>query len=525
MKTRDFALLFLLVTSTIFSNELVLATKFTEFYNQLLSDQSAIQKINLLRPKIYIYTDFGGGENKNRPLVDLQTSGEISSAAWKETLQQELYINDSAQPLSPIQAALCLARTFPYKERSHDDIKKISIHTIVVHVVDPGVGNDLDTNNPQPRSMILRRDGVLFIGPDNGTLSFVCPSGSIAGSWEIDIDALTLLSGIDTKVGGTFHGRDVFCEAALRIAAGMVSPNEIGSAYATLDIRNRVILTVEYQRQLDALSPLEFECVHTERFIYNAHFLDENELFDKAFLLGIVPSSLYQDGQTVALTHSKKLFLPDSMPSSDLLIAIVNHKNGNIFIGPNNGLGSAFINNSHKEIEVFTLTKEVFETIKKENNNEVILSILKQQTHFYGRLSEIDFLGGQEDLIKDEWGRPKSLKAKIWVDLYGNIKTTVSSTLLNEVKQLHASVDVLLNGVKRRVSFAETFSQVPSEQLFIYNGSTGTIDSNPHRSKRYVELTANGIFGKFGIDFFEKNGVKPRSGDSIWLYFNYWSLD
>ena len=112
-----FLILFNAVLSTEVKNELILATKFSTFYNQILSDQSAIHKVNLLRPKIYIYTDFGGGTNKNRPLVDLQTSGEISSSAWKGTLQQELYINDSAKPLCPAQAAIYLAKTFPYEAK------------------------------------------------------------------------------------------------------------------------------------------------------------------------------------------------------------------------------------------------------------------------------------------------------------------------------------------------------------------------------------------------------------------------
>ena len=541
MKTINltFLLLFLII-GDIFSGEsnaftdkrndnsktgLNLAIKFSEFYNQILSDQSAIKKINLLRPKIYIYTDFGGGKNKSKPLIDLQTSGEISSAAWKETLQQELYINDSAEPLSPIQAGYYLAKTFPYEEKYVADynIEKISIHTIVVHVVDPGVGNDLDEINPQPRSLILRKDGVLFIGPDNGTLSFTCPTGSIAASWEINADALTLLSGIDTKVGGTFHGRDLFSEAAFRIAAGIVSPDEIGIPYEIIDLKNRVVQTKEHQKDLKNIPALEFEKISTERLSYDSIFSDESDLFEKAFLLGIVQSSLYQDNQAVALTSSKKLFFPkeNDVDLSDL-IAIVNYKNGNIFIGPNNGLGSSFIKNfSSEDIEVFSLSKEVYLFIKNENNNEIVTKIIEHQPKFLGFLKEIDFFGGEKDLIVDQFGHPKILKAKIWIDLYGNIKTTALSDVLNEIKQLRASVNVTINGVKQSVSFADTFSQVPKEQLFIYNGSTGAVGLNPHRSKRYVELTSNGIYGKFGVDFFDKAGIKPKSGDIIWLYFDY----
>lgn len=500
-----FIILLLLAISTAYTvNDT--AKKFAEFYDQILTDQSAIKKINLFRPKIYIYTDFGGGTNGNNHLIDLQTSGEIASAAWKETLQQELYINDSAKPLSPIDAAIQLAATFPYKE-PHE---KIGIRTIVVHVVDPGVGNDLDKNNPEPRSMALRKDGVLFIGPDNGTLSFVFPPGSLANIWEINSEKLTALSGINTKVGGTFHGRDLFSEAAFRIGAGILSPDEIGFAYNTPELKKRFNSPVD----LGSKAPIAFERVQTERFFYPR----EGALFENAFLLGTVQSSLYQEDKPVALTHSKKLFLPKE--TKDELIAILNNKNGNIFIGQNDGLGTSFFKGfSSEDIEVFTVSNRVFETIKKEENNEAVFALLKKQPLYREILHEIDFLGNPNEI--DDLGRPKTLKAKIWVDLYGNIKTTVPSTFLDEVKNLNATVEIVLNGVKKNVIFADTFSEVPSDKLFIYNGSTGKVGLNPHRSIRYGEVASNGVYGKFAIDFFENEGTKPRSGDVIMLHFKY----
>ena len=196
--------------------------KINQFYNEIVDDQLAIEKLNQQRPKIYVYTDFGGGKNLGKPVVDLQTSGELTSAAWKATLQQKLYINNSAHPLSPLQAAVSLALTFPYEEKNvqHSEPEKIQIHTVVVHVVDPGVGNEGDFHQPQPRSIVLRKDGVLFIGPDNGALTFVCPDKSISKILKINADRLNLLSGVDVNAGGTFHGRDLFCEAAFRSLPG-----------------------------------------------------------------------------------------------------------------------------------------------------------------------------------------------------------------------------------------------------------------------------------------------------------------
>ncbi len=470
--------------------------KSTGFYNSLLNDQTAIEKINQHRPKIYIYTDFGGGKNAGKALADLQTSGELASAAWKETLQQELYINDSAKPLSPERAAQHLAATFPY------EAKQRKAHTIVVHVVDPGVGNAEETH---PRCIVLRKDGTVFIGPDNGSLTLACPPGSIEGIWEIDAKELNRLSGIDTKAGGTFHGRDLFCEAAFRIAAGLLSFDEIGIRYEENELKKRFDLKPSH------LAPLTFRTLHTERFIFE----NSNNLFDQTFLLGVIQSSLYSEEGT--LTEAKKFFI--AKPSKEDSLAIVNHQTGNVFIGPNNGLGTSFFKDYPEEnVEVHVLSSKAVNAVCEEKNNEAAYALIEKQPKFDLPLETVEYIG---QLLRDKHGRLKTLRAKIWIDLYGNIKTTMTSDLLNEAKRTGARVEVSLNGVQQPVIFADTFFQVPKDQLFIYNGSTGTIGPNPHRSKRYVELTANGIYGKFGTDFFIYNGKIPVSGQEITFHFKY----
>lgn len=105
--------------------------------------------------------------------------------------------------------------------------------------------------------------------------------------------------------------------------------------------------------------------------------------------------------------------------------------------------------------------------------------------------------------------------------LVWKLKTTIPSTFLDIIKQNKASVEVALNGVQKRVFFADTFAQVPCGQLFLYNGSTAAIGPNPNRSERYDELSANGVFSQFGVDFFENNDIKPKSGDIIDLNLTY----
>ncbi len=445
-------------------------------------------------PPIYIYTDFGGGKNQDQPVSDLQTTGEIASAAWKVAKHPTLYINDNAQPLNPLQAAVQLAATFPHQGKLSNHIERI-----VVHVIDPGVGNE---QTAQPRAAILRTDGTLFIGPDNGTLSFVCPAGTITKAIEIDVKKIDKLSGNDTQSGGTFHGRDLFSESAFRLAAQQLSLEDIGSPYPTLELKNR------FQ------APVAFTEVDTHRTTLEVGS-SEKELFEKAFLLGMIQSSLYQESSSDFADCPKKLFLIN--PSHvDEKIAVINRKTGNVFVGPNNGLAVSFFRGYSKEdVAVHSLSPQAAKSILSESNNDRACHLIVSQPLFQGALQEIDFLGTSSVKL------PSVVQARIWIDAYGNLKTTLQSSLFKSVKSANAKIRVLINGVIRPVIFADTFSEVPDNELFIYSGSSGVIGPNPHRSERYVELTCNGVFGKFGVDFFVNEEKVPQSGDMATFYFTY----
>jgi hypothetical protein len=80
-------------------------------------------------------------------------------------------------------------------------------------VVDPGVGTSR-------RGIILKTEDQIFIGPDNGILTFVLDKSSQA--WELS-DSKFQLSHSST----TFHGRDVFSPAAAYAARG-IDASEFG---------------------------------------------------------------------------------------------------------------------------------------------------------------------------------------------------------------------------------------------------------------------------------------------------------
>ena len=103
--------------------------------------------------------------------------------------------------------------------------------SVFVSIVDPGVGT-------QRRSVVMKtKTGQYFVTPDNGTLTFVAELFGVAEVREID-------ENVNRRPGSqwsaTFHGRDVYVYTAARLAAGVISFEQVGpsrdSQYVRLDI-------------------------------------------------------------------------------------------------------------------------------------------------------------------------------------------------------------------------------------------------------------------------------------------------
>jgi len=91
--------------------------------------------------------------------------------------------------------------------------------TVFVTVVDPGVGT-------ARLSVVLKtRTGHYFVGPDNGLLSLVAERDGIEGLRQID-ERVNRRKGSDDS--HTFHGRDVFAYTGARLAAGVITFEQVG---------------------------------------------------------------------------------------------------------------------------------------------------------------------------------------------------------------------------------------------------------------------------------------------------------
>lgn len=109
------------------------------------------------------------------------------------------------------EAAYRLEQTVPYWPAG----------TVFVSVVDPGVGT-------QRRSVVLKtKAGHYIVTPDNGTLTLIAQSEGIEALREID-EAVNRRR--DSRQSYTFHGRDVYAYTGARLAAGVITFEQVGPA-------------------------------------------------------------------------------------------------------------------------------------------------------------------------------------------------------------------------------------------------------------------------------------------------------
>lgn len=105
--------------------------------------------------------------------------------------------------------------------------------TVFVSVVDPGVGTDR-------KSVVLKtRSGHYFVSPDNGSLTLVAETLGIEEVRRID-ETVNRLPGSERS--HTFHGRDVYAYTGARLAAGVISYEQVGPKEASSVVR------IEYKK-------------------------------------------------------------------------------------------------------------------------------------------------------------------------------------------------------------------------------------------------------------------------------------
>lgn len=105
--------------------------------------------------------------------------------------------------------------------------------TVFVSVVDPGVGTER-------ASIVLQtKSGHYFVGPDNGTWTFVAEELGIAAVRRVD-ESVNRRAGSEKSY--TFHGRDIYAYVGARLASGVIAYEQVGP------LLEPKVVTLPYQR-------------------------------------------------------------------------------------------------------------------------------------------------------------------------------------------------------------------------------------------------------------------------------------
>ena len=110
--------------------------------------------------------------------------------------------------------------------------------TVFVSVVDPGVGTDR-------RACVAKlKNGSYVITPDNGTLTHVAKYIGVEAVRVINEEAHRLKTTAQCNI---FHGRDVFAYCAAKLAAGIITYEEVGPEYPIEEIVLHEIIPYQWK--------------------------------------------------------------------------------------------------------------------------------------------------------------------------------------------------------------------------------------------------------------------------------------
>lgn len=220
------------------------------------------------------------------------------------TVSPDLKLYDLTHEIPPYniwEAAYRLQQTVPYWPAG----------TVFVSVIDPGVGTSR-------KSVVLKTNrGHFIVTPDNGTLTLLAESEGIAAIREID-EAVNRRQ--DSKKSYTFHGRDVYAYTGARLAAGVITFEQVGpelpkevvripyqpavlengmlkGSIAILDIQYGNLWTNISGELLNRLHPGYGDMLHVSIFHKNKKVYEGNAPYSQTF--GAVP-----EGKPLAYLNS-----------------------------------------------------------------------------------------------------------------------------------------------------------------------------------------------------------------------------
>jgi S-adenosylmethionine hydrolase len=151
------------------------------------------------------------GDSDNALLIQADFAGLVMTGVAR-SVSKDLDIYN-VRPLIPLYDIRAASASMAYNAQTWP------AGTVFVSVVDPGVGTDR-------KSVVLKtKNGLYFVSPDNGSLSGPATQYGIEAVREID-ETVNRIPGSDWS--HTFHGRDVYSYTGARLAAGVITYEEVG---------------------------------------------------------------------------------------------------------------------------------------------------------------------------------------------------------------------------------------------------------------------------------------------------------
>jgi S-adenosylmethionine hydrolase len=168
----------------------------------------AIALLVLLQLPAYAQQNDGGD---NTLVIQADFAGLVMTGVAK-SVSKELDVFN-VRPLIPLYDIRAASQSLAYNAQTWPS------GTVFVSVVDPGVGT-------ARKSVVLKtKTGLYFVSPDNGSLSGPAETYGIEAVREID-ESVNRIPG--SEWSHTFHGRDVYSYTGARLAAGVISFEEVG---------------------------------------------------------------------------------------------------------------------------------------------------------------------------------------------------------------------------------------------------------------------------------------------------------
>ena len=149
--------------------------------------------------------------DKNALVIQADFAGEVMvGVAYSVRRDLDIY---NVRPLIPLYDIRTASKNLAYNAQTWP------AGTVFVSVVDPGVGTDR-------KSVVLETiNGLFFVSPDNGSLSDPAVQYGIRAVREIDE---SVNRRPETDWSHTFHGRDVYSYTGAKLAAGVISYDQVG---------------------------------------------------------------------------------------------------------------------------------------------------------------------------------------------------------------------------------------------------------------------------------------------------------